>query len=64
MSGMSIEDDQQERDEVLATTIDRLHEIGDIVESVIEQGYMCVIGNEVKIEEDKAILGSAKALFK
>lgn len=64
MSGMTNEMAQDERDEVLGTTIESLRSLGEIIEKLLAQNYRCVIGNEQKLEEEKESLNQVVALFK
>ncbi len=64
MSQMTAEDLQQERNEVLGTQVVHLKALGDVIEKVIGQNHICVIGNETIVENEKEILGEVKSLFK
>lgn len=44
---------QKERDEILGTTVDDLKGFAKMVKEVMAQNYLCVVGNEKKIEEQK-----------
>jgi presequence protease len=44
---------QKERDEILSTTVDDLKGFAKMVEAVMAQNVLCVVGNEKKIAEDK-----------
>jgi Zn-dependent M16 (insulinase) family peptidase len=46
---------QKERDEILGTTVDDLKGFAAMVEKVMALDVLCVVGNEKKIEEDKAL---------
>jgi Zn-dependent M16 (insulinase) family peptidase len=46
---------QKERDEILATTLEDLQGFAAMVEKVMAQDYLCVVGNEKKIAEDKEL---------
>lgn len=64
MSSITNENDQQERNEVLGANNEALNSIADLIDAVIAQSYLCVVGNEEKIEEDKDILNTVETLFK
>lgn len=64
LAGVSYEEEQQLRDEVLTTSNSDIVALAEIVEKLIAQNNICVIGNESKIEEDKDILIEVKSLFK
>jgi Zn-dependent M16 (insulinase) family peptidase len=53
LSGLSQEDIQRERDEVLATTVDDLRAFAPMFRKGMERNNICVFGNETKLEEDK-----------
>jgi Predicted Zn-dependent peptidases, insulinase-like len=44
---------QRERDEILSTTLEDLKGFAPLVEKVMAQEILCVVGNEKKIAEDK-----------
>jgi Zn-dependent M16 (insulinase) family peptidase len=44
---------QKERDEILGTTVEDLKGFAKMVEQVMAQNVLCVVGNEKKIEEQK-----------
>ncbi len=44
---------QKERDEILGTTVEDLKGFAPLVEKVMAQDMLCVVGNEKKIAEDK-----------
>ncbi len=54
MRGDTLEKLQRERDEVLSTTLEDLKGFAKLVEDVMARDVLCVVGNEKKIEEEKA----------
>ncbi len=54
---------KKEREEVLNATQADIRALAPIVSAVLETGSLCVIGNEDKIEADKALFGEIKTLF-
>jgi Zn-dependent M16 (insulinase) family peptidase len=46
---------QKERDEILATTVEELKGFAAMVEKVLAQEYLCVVGNEKKIADQKEL---------
>jgi len=62
LSGVSKEDEQKERNEILSTTLDDLTALGQLVEDVINQDFFCVIGNESTIEKEKDLFVTVKTL--
>lgn len=63
MSEITAEDIQRERDEVLSTDVQALSPLGDVIEKLIEQNHICVIGNETIVEAEKEFLGEVTQLF-
>ncbi|MDD8013554.1 MAG: insulinase family protein [Acidobacteriota bacterium] len=53
LAGVTLAMLQKERDEILATTLDDLRGFAPLVEKVMAQEALCVVGNEKKIAEDK-----------
>ena len=53
MTNLSLEDYQKERDEVLSTDIERIRSLSDYIKAVLEEGYVCVVGNEEAIKSEK-----------
>jgi len=51
--GVSEEQLQKERDQVLEADAEDIQKLADIVESVLKENYLCVIGNEGVIEENR-----------
>ena len=46
---------QKERDDVLATDVNKIRELSKHMSAILEDGYMCVVGNEemIKSEADR-----------
>lgn len=55
--GINFEDRQKERTEVIKTTIEDIRNYAPLVESVMKQNHICVLGNEKKIKDNKDIFG-------
>jgi Zn-dependent M16 (insulinase) family peptidase len=53
LSGLTQEDIQRERDEVLSTTVDDLRKFAAMFREGMKQNNICVFGNEEKLKEDK-----------
>ncbi|MBA2212561.1 insulinase family protein [Sellimonas intestinalis] len=54
---------EQERREVLHATQQDIRNLAGIVEQVLREDQVCVIGNEEKIEQDREVFTEIKALF-
>ncbi len=55
---------QKERDEVLSLSNEKVRKIADIIEAVLAQNNICVVGNESKIEECKDLFMETKDLLR
>ncbi len=64
LSGITEEDLQKERDQVLNASIEDIRALHKAVKAVIDAGYLCVIGNEAKINENKEMFKEVKSLMK
>lgn len=51
--GVTEEDIQKERDEILNATAEDIQKLADIVEAVLKQGNLCVVGSESVIGENR-----------
>ncbi len=63
LRGISYEDIQQERLEVLDTKVEDIRKLGSMIEELMKQNYLCVFGSEEKIKANKDIFGSIKNVF-
>lgn len=64
ISGITKEDVEKQREEILNVTVEDIRQLADIVAAVLEDGNICVIGNEKKIEENKDLFKEVKSLMK
>lgn len=64
IKGMTQEDIQRERDEVLKTNQSEIRKYADIVQKVMKGNYYCVIGNEVKIKNNKDMFENIVSILK
>lgn len=64
LAGITEEELQKERDEVLNVTIEEIRELHKLIQSIIDAGNICVIGNESKITENKEMFKEIKSLMK
>lgn len=53
----------EERKQVLTTDCTKIRTHAELIEAVLEQGNICVLGNEDKIEEDKELFKEVINLF-
>jgi hypothetical protein len=53
LAGITDEMNQQERDEILSTTPDKIRELAPLIKSITDSGIICAIGGEERIEASK-----------
>ena len=53
LAGISYDEIQKERDEILSTTSDDIRDLAETFETALSNSSICVIGNADKIEECK-----------
>ena len=63
MNKVSPEMIYQERNEILSATAEDIRNLADIVEAVLNDKCLCVVGNEEKIEEQKSMFGELRSIF-
>ena len=63
LSHITFEDIQTERDQVISAKEEDIRKLADLVEAVLAQENICVIGNEGKIKEEQELFLSTKDLF-
>ena len=62
LMGLTTEDYQKERDELINATVEDLRKFAPMVRDVLKDNNICVIGNEDKIKEDKDIFKTIRKL--
>ena len=63
MSHYSYEEVQKDRDELLATDAATIRGLGAYVRAFLSDNCLCVVGNEEKIKEQKALFDETEYLF-
>ncbi len=63
ISGITHEDIQREREEVLSTDKNTIKSFKNLVGDTMEKGYCCVLGNENKIRENKDVFDKLVNVF-
>ena len=63
LSGVTYEDLKKERDEIINITQEDIRSLYRLVQAVLDEGNICVIGNESKIEEDRDLFKEVKNLI-
>ena len=62
-SGITREDMQKERDEILDAQPEDIRNLAGIVDAIVEQDRICVIGSEEKIQQDKEVFKEIRHLL-
>lgn len=62
LAGVTMEDIQRQRDEIINVTMEDIQNLADIVRAIMDNGNICVIGNEKKIEENRDLFREVKTL--
>lgn len=57
------EDLQKERDQVINCTLEDLKQQKELIEAVLQQNYICVVGNETRIEKTEGIFTNKRSLL-
>jgi len=63
MTNWTYEEVQKERDELLGVTNEEIRRCADYIEALLAEDCLCVVGNEGKILEEKALFGAVENLF-
>lgn len=63
MTGLSFEKVQKERDELLAADADTIRKLAAHIRAFMEDGCLCVVGNEEKIKKQEALFKSVEYLI-
>ncbi len=62
MSGMTEEQVQKERDQVLDVSMEDIRGLAPLIACALEQNYLCVVGNEDKLETEKDMFDELSSL--
>ncbi|SHI98242.1 insulinase family protein [Parasporobacterium paucivorans] len=63
LSNLSYEDIQRERLEVIQAVPEDIRKLADMIEQVLQQNYICAIGNENKIEQEGYLFDNIRSLY-
>lgn len=63
LSHLKYEEVQKERNEVLHTSVDDIRNLSEYVKALMEDDCICVVGNEEKVKESKALFLNIESLF-
>ncbi len=61
--GLTYEEAQQERDEILAAQAGDIRALADLIETVLEEDNFCVIGNENAIQNEAGLFKKIEKLY-
>lgn len=64
MVNMTQETVQRERDEVLATDVSKIRELSKHMKAILEDGHICVVGNEEAIKAEESRFKNIENMFK
>ena len=59
---LTLEELQAERDEILSATDEDIRKLADLIEAVLSDGNLCVIGNENNIQKEKELFMNIRSL--
>ncbi len=60
---ISQEDMQKERDEILVAEKEDIRKLAPLVQGVLDEGNICVIGNEEKVKAESALFEVVESLL-
>ena len=63
MTGLTEEQLQKERDQVLGCGIEEIRALAPYLRAMLSQHYICVIGNEEKLDKEKELFEVTESLF-
>jgi len=63
MTGITDDELQRERDEVLGTDVETIRSLGDLVDAFMSDDCLCVVGTEEKIREHEELFSSVRQLI-
>ncbi len=63
LCGITTEQLQKERDEVLHVTVEQIRACGDVIDAVMKQNYHSALGNTQKLQENASLFAEVKVLF-
>jgi Zn-dependent M16 (insulinase) family peptidase len=64
LSGITYEELKMERDEIRNVTREDIRELAELIKAVLDEGNICVIGNEGKVEANRSMFKCVKNLMK
>lgn len=64
LMGVTFADVQRVRDEVLATGVDDVRRIADVIRDALDRNLYCVIGNEERLTRSRSLFSGLEKLFR
>ncbi len=64
LSGISYEQRRKEREEILSANVDTIKNFSGLFKNVMSQNYICALGNEAKLKENKDIFDQLVKVIK
>lgn len=62
MTGLTEEEVQRERDEVLSADGEKIRKMAELIEAILSDGYICVLGSEEKIKQSEDLFDTVRTL--
>lgn len=62
LSGITYEDKQRTRDELLGAKVSDIRKLGSLIEAFVEEDYKCVVGSESQIKANEAMFRKVRQL--
>ena len=54
---------QRERDQILDAAVEDIHNLAPVVEAVLSDGQICVVGSESEVEKNRDLFMETKSLI-
>lgn len=61
--GITEEMVQKERDEILQADVEDIRGLAPLIEAILEEKAICVVGSETAVQKEKEIFGEIKSLI-
>ncbi|MCH5264394.1 MAG: insulinase family protein [Lachnospiraceae bacterium] len=62
MTDLTDEDVQKSRDEVLSTDCEKIQKMAEMIDAILSDGYICVLGSEDKIKQSGELFDTVRVL--
>lgn len=64
LSNFTYEDLQKEREEIINADVEKIKSFAPMIKDLMKEDYICVLGNEEKIKENKDLFNNIKSVIK